>query len=463
MENKLRFAGILILVSLFVVSCKRKDNVGNGLVPESTNSNIVYTDTLTLLTRTILEDSIITSELSYNVLGTSDNNTFNLTHATVSAQYLLPRDNFTFGGATKFDSAVLYLGFLAADNSEGNRSFGDISTAQRFSVHELNSALDATRSYYSNSFINYSPVSVGSWNGILNLKDSIPIILGSKSSKIPPALRFKLDDTWAKSKLFNAPGTAFSTNTDFLNYFKGLAITSEGVLSGNGGFVYVNLKTTNKSNAPTGAALVVYYNDSLSVSFTVGTTSRRITTYNHTLPTPPLTSLPQDYAYPGTHLNADTCFIQSMGKYKMRIQIPYLYELVKKYKNIAINSAELIMKPYGSWLNADFYAPTSLRLLQPNATTGRNDFIKDIFYSGSSPLNPYYGGYYNTTSGEYRFNFTLHLQELINDYKATGSTDKNRGLYLIIPTDNPIAASHVVMDTRKGLGIKLKLYYTTQN
>ncbi|MCX6189853.1 MAG: DUF4270 family protein [Bacteroidetes bacterium] len=463
MENKLRLLGLLVLVSLCLNSCKRKDNVGNGLAPEASNSNIVYTDTLTLLTRTVLEDSIATSELSYNVLGTSDNSVFNLTHASVSAQYFLPRDNFSFGGATKFDSAVLYVGFLANDNTEGNRSFGDITSPQRFSIHELSEVLESSRSYYNNSFIKYDAFSLGSFNGKINLTDSISIVLGSSSKKIPPCLRFKLDDTWAKNKLFNAPSSAFSTNADFLTYFKGLTIASEGVLGGSGGFVYVNLKPLTKSNANTGAALVVYYNDSLSVSFNVSSSARRLNTYSHSIPSAPPFSIPQTYANPGNSFNADTCFIQSMGKYKMKILIPYLYELVKEHKNIAINSAELVVKPYASTLSTNFYAPSILRLLQPNAVTGRNDFIKDIFYAGTTPLNSFYGGSYNMTTGEYRFNFTLHMQELLNDYKATGSKEKNRGLYLIIPTDNPIAASHVIMDTHKGSGIKLEIYYTIQN
>lgn len=465
MENKQRFAGLFLFLFVLIAasSCKRKDNVGNGLVPDANRSNFNFTDTLTLLTRTILEDSIVTSELSYNVLGSSDHDVFNLTHATVSAQYFLPRDNFTFGGATKFDSAVLYVSYLAADNTEGNRSFGDISVPQRFSVHELTDNLEASRNYYNNSFINYSAFALGSFNGVCNLTDSIPVVLGSSTTKIPPSLRFKLDNNWAKTKLFNAPASAFSTNSDFLNYFKGLSIVSEGALSGNGGFVYVNLKSVNKFNAPTGAALVVYYNDSLSVSFQVSNNSRRINTYSHIIPSAPPFSIPQTYAHPSNSPNADTCFIQAMGKYKMKITIPYLYELIKKNKNIAINSAELIVKPYTSSLTTDFYAPTSLRLLQPNATTGRNDFIKDIFFSGSTPINPYYGGSYNIAKNEYRFNFTLYLQELLNDYKATGNTDKNRGLFIIIPTDNPIAASHLIMDTRKGSGVKLNIYYTIQN
>ncbi len=467
MENKKKFVGFFIILFFFAVSCKRKDNVGDGLVPDARSSNIAFTDTLTLLTRTVLEDSIVTSELSYNVLGTSEHGVFDVTHATVSAQYFLPRDNFSFGGATKFDSAVLYVGFLASDNSEGNRSYGDITSPQRFNVHELTGALDATRSYYNNSFINYDALSIASFNGKLNLTDSIPIVLGKSTTKIPPCLRFKLDDTWAKNKLFNAPTTAFSTNADFLNYFKGLAITSESLSTGTGGFVYVNLKTVNKSNASTGAALVVYYNDSQVVSFTVNTSSRRVNTYSHIIPTTPPFSLPQTYANLGNHPNADTGFIQTMGKYKIKIQIPYLYELAQKGKKIAIHRAELVVTPYPNLLTANYYAPSSLRLLQPNATTGRNDFIKDIFYAGSSPLNPYYGGSYNITKNEYRFNFTLYLQELFNDFSGTGNTDKNRGLFLIIPTDNPIAAGQVMIDTRKNVkgdgGIKLNVYYTIQN
>jgi hypothetical protein len=459
MENN-RLPVFFLLGLLFIVSCKRKDNVGKGLVPDANNSSIFYTDSLTLITRTLAEDSLVTSELSYNILGTSNNSIFDQSRANVSAQYSLPRDNFSFGGATKFDSAVLYISFLSPDASEGNRSFGDLNANQRFTIHELTDGLDASRQYYNNSAINYDALSIGSWYGKLNMFDSVPIVVGGSSTKIPPCLHFKLDQTWAKNKLFNAPASAFSTNTDFLNYFKGLSIVSEAALSpGNGGFVYVNLKPNNKFNIPNGAALVVYYNDTQAVSFTVSSKSRRVNTYVHEITQ---ASLPRTYAYTGSLSNTDTCFIQAMGRYKMKIEIPYLYDLAKDHE-IAINSAELIIKPYDNLLTPDYYAPTSLRLLQPNDSTGRNDFIKDIFFAGSSPINPYYGGTYNVSANEYRFNFTLHAQQLLNNFKATGSKAKNKGLYVIIPTDNPIAASHVVMDTRKGSGIKVRIYYTIQN
>src|SRR5207248_1785564 len=140
---------------------------------------------------------------------------------------------------------------------------------------------------------------------------------------------------------------------------KGLAITSESAFNpGNGGFVYVNPTQTNFLGNPTGAGLVIYYNDSLSVTFPVnrnnnGSSSRRVNTYYHVTTQ---TTVPHTYAYTSSLSNTDTCFIQAMGRYKMMIKIPYLYELAGKH-HIAVNSAELIVKPYTNSISSQYYAP----------------------------------------------------------------------------------------------------------
>jgi hypothetical protein len=455
--RKLTF--FLLLLTSFL-SCKRKDNTGNGLVPDASRAGLFYTDTLTLLTRTVAEDSLITSELTYNILGASNDPVFDQSRANVFLQYLLPRDNFSFSGVTKFDSAVLYLNYMT--DAEGTPYYGSLSLPQRFTVHEMQDGFDPTRMYYSNSFINYNAASIGTYYGPIRLKDSITIKSGSTTRLMGPALAIKLDDNWVKSKLILAPGPSLSSNSAFLNYLKGLAVISESAFNpGEGGFFYVNSTSTDYLGGASGAGLVIYYNDSLSVTLPVnknGTSaSRRLNTFYHPVTQP---SVPRTYAYTGSLSNTDTAFIQAMGRYKLWIRIPYLSDLAKD-QNIAVNSAELVLKPYPSGVSATYYAPPKLRLLQPDSN-GRNDFIKDLFYSGNTPLNPYYGGTYNSTTNEYHFNLTMHIQSLLNEYAATGNKSANRGLYVIIPTDNPIAASRLILDTRKGTGIKFKLYYTVQ-
>ncbi len=461
MGNKVPVYLLVFFVVVTVFSCKRADNVGNGLLPDANNSSVFYTDTLTLLTRTIREDSLVTSELTSNILGTCNDPVFGITRSNVFAQYHLPKVNFSFPTPFKFDSAVLYIGFLAKDKTEGLRSYGDITAPQRFTIHEVTDDIDPARYYYSYSNIGYDAKSIGSFNGVMNMDDSISLTLGSTSGKVVPSLRFKLDKDWVTSKIINAPSSAMVTNADFVKYLKGLAIISEGALSsGQGGFAYVNLTNLNNFNVETGAGLVIYYNDSLAVKFNcdkISGASRRVNTYFHDTVQ---ASVPRTYmAY---YANPDTCFIQSMGMYKLYIQVPHMFDLARKGR-VAIHNAELILTPYPNGVTPAFYAPLNLRLLQPNSVSYKNDFIKDIYYSGNTPLNPFYGGSYNSTTNTYHFNCTRYLQDLFNQYAAGGKPDINRGLFVIIPTDNPVSAGRLILDTRKQNGIQFKVHYTIQN
>jgi len=56
-----------------------------------------------------------------------------------------------------------------------------------------------------------------------------------------------------------------------------------------------------------------------------------------------------------------------------------------------------------------------------------------------------YGGNLDPETNTYTFHVNRHLQDLLDTYLATGEK-KDRGFYLIIPSDNPITASRLVLD-----------------
>ena len=160
--------------------------------------------------------------------------------------------------------------------------------------------------------------------------------------------------------------------------------------------------------------------------------------------------------------NFDTTFLQSMTGAKTRISIPYLFNIVRKNKDnqtipISIAKAELIIRPVAGSYGSTTPLPARLLLLKPDATTGLNASILDAF-------EPFYGGAYNATLNGYKFNITRHIQNLFIDYQRQPyGIDNNKGLFLIIPTDNPIAPSRMMVDTRKRIsnaGIEFKLYYS---
>ena len=114
-----------------------------------------------------------------------------------------------------------------------------------------------------------------------------------------------------------------------------------------------------------------------------------------------------------------------------------------------------------------YTAPSRLLLLQPSEEDGSNAFIQDlvdVLFPRSQAWVGFtsYGGSYNTIDETYSFGVTRHLQLLLDTYLNSGE-DNNRGFYLIIPSDNPVTPSRVVLDTDNSgsaKNIQLKVTYT---
>ena len=57
---------------------------------------------------------------------------------------------------------------------------------------------------------------------------------------------------------------------------------------------------------------------------------------------------------------------------------------------------------------------------------------------------------------------TREIQSILNDFNFTG-LESNHGFVVSIPSDNPLEASRLVLDSRKNEGIKLNIKYTVLN
>ncbi len=140
---------------------------------------------------------------------------------------------------------------------------------------------------------------------------------------------------------------------------------------------------------------------------------------------------------------------------KTHIRIPTLFNIAKNGKTLSIAKAEIIVRPVAGSYNVTYPLPSRLLLLQPSQTNNLNNGVLDL-------AEPFYGGNLNSITTEYKFNITRHIQNLFIDYQRKG-VDNNRGLFLIVPTDYPVAPSRIMLDTRKKIanaGIEFRLYYS---
>ncbi|MBI3234520.1 MAG: DUF4270 family protein [Bacteroidetes bacterium] len=387
-----------------------------------------------MTTYTVSEDSIRTDELSTFALGSINNDPiFGASSSNFYSHFLLPTDNWSFGNNAKLDSVVLTMAYTG-------EYYGDITSSQYFTVRELNEEITYNTNYFSNSTFQNSHL-IGLWQGVHKPTDSVAI----NSTNVDPHLRIRLADDFGKSIIAN--GKTWLDNPDFLNTFKGIAIKAENT-SNTGCQVYFN-------PASKYSAVTVYYNDTSSLSFSLysngARASARISQYKHQLNN----GIKKDI---NIKRNADTAYIQAQASTKLKIEIPHLKNLVDENKNanIVIHGAELTIKPLSGTNSNEFPYPTKLLLVKSDSL-GNNTPILDLYLTAFS--NTYIGGTYNSDKSKYTFNFLNEMQEVFKNYYK--GTNNNYGYYVLIPGDNPMTASRLVVDTRKNpKQIQFKLTYS---
>jgi hypothetical protein len=135
-----------------------------------------------------------------------------------------------------------------------------------------------------------------------------------------------------------------------------------------------------------------------------------------------------------------TTFVQALSGVKTEIQIPHLLNLAKD-GNISIQSAqiEFAVKDYNEY----FFTAPRLSLFKPYAEGSQRNFLIEDAVSSSN-----YGGTFNKSTGTYTFTITRHLQNIINAHYFN-QEDINLGLYLAVPSDQPVIGARSVIDHTK--------------
>lgn len=425
----------MFVLAILVSSCNRKkENVYFDSQGTSGYDGFAYTDSITLLSRTVREDSLKTDSLSHNLIGSINDPLFGNYAASSYFQFSLPQLNKVIS-SERLDSVVLMMQYTSSISY-----YGDLQSNVSLNVYELNEQMGSSVTH-SNQAYNYFPNAIGTFNGRFNPKDSTTIRLGNRLITAPATLKIRLSNDMA-TKLFNANNSDLSTKDNFKNFFKGIAIKPT---SSSGSIAAFNMLGAY-------SMIRIYYNDSMNSDFVVENASERFTQYE--ISNQPTAITKQKSA--SVTSNFDTCFVQAMSGAKMHIRFPNLYSLIKdKNKRVSIAKAELFIRPLIGSNSTNFALPIRLLCLQPHPTNNTNAGILDL-------AEFFYGGSYNSQSNHYKFFITRHIQSLFTDYQNKG-IDNNRGLFITIPNDFPIAPSRVMIDARKGIpngGLELKIYYT---
>ena len=445
-------AAFFFLCVSFLSSCRKYDDeIGYNLLNNTGLAEGIIVDSLRMVAYTVKEDSIRVDSLTSAILGAINDPVFGLSSSNVYVQCLLQEINIDFGIDPQLDSIVLAV----AMNKDIN-SYGDVNgSAVDIDVFKMNEQLIRSNKYYSN-YIPSVGDKVGTWNGRLNAKDTTWYNdKGELKSKVG-YMRIRLDEAFGQD-FFVA--NAYGSNESFLQFLNGLAIipNTTSLSSGQGSIVPLNLNSVDTK-------LILYFNDTLQKEFVITDKSERAMHYSTAIANSDITT---QLANPRTHYTET--YLQAMGAVKTKIEIPNLYDIVKSEGQVLINEAVLTLTVKEGSTSDAYPAPNRLLLVQPSKDdgTGENALIKDLIDVVAPASAAWvgftnYGGRLSEDGKTYTFRFNRHLQDLYNSYLATGE-EINRGFYIIVPSDNPITPSRLILDTRNDQNIqniRFKITYT---
>ena len=442
------FRSLLFALVLFMALSACKNNEGNIVITGQQKSDqltLFRTDTFTLKTSTVLEDSLPANNLTYVLFGEFHDPLLGKSKASIYAKMniLAPENNFP--NTIEPDSALLYIPLV-----DGLNFYGNSLTKQQIKIYQLDETLIGTNIYYqkqSKPKLNKN-VSTDFYGYIYQQKfDSIGYKKGKMGLK--PGLLIKLSKEFAR-QLQQMPSEAYQTNEGLLKHFSGIAILAQNdeLSPGEGGVGVLDL--ANAININYRAKILLYYNDTSTYIFGFDGRSTIINS-SETGPYPEFV----ESQLKEPNKNYNTTYVQALNGVKTKIEIPYLLNLVQSgshgENNVGINNATLRLYVDDN-TNANYFAPPRMNLFQPiSRRSDRNRLVEDAL---ASPTK--FGGVFNDKGRYYQFDITRHLQNLLND-KAFEGKDNNLGLYFAVPTDNPVIGARAAIDHSK---TKLIITYT---
>lgn len=422
-----KFFFLLSIILLSLAACKDPDEVGLNVLPPGDELNTILSDTATVITLTVPEDSLTSDELSAQLIGSINDPVFGISNASVFTEVNLEGTPI-FTNLPVADSLVLSLVYTSY--------YGDTTAFQTFNVYRLTEKFYQDSSYYSSRTFAYDPTVRGSLQ--FQPQPKSKVVVGSDT--LSARVRIPLDKSIGDSILSLYGRTELSSNSEFLNYFKGLYIQPTSVTNSNSGAVSIFSFASSK--------LILYFHDTTATgkSYEFSLAGGRVNHFEHDRTNSDVGRQLADSNY------ADSLsFVQAMCGVKTRVSFPYLKNYISNQR-IIINKAELEMQIKPGSGSVQYIPPVSILLITRNSA-GAFTFPLDYFESSG-----YFGGTINASGNGYTFNITRQLQRFLDGSVSNSDFD-------IVISGSGVLATRMILGSGKNADypMKLKLYYTKIN
>lgn len=363
--TSLSIVSAIVAVSVLFSSCKENTVIRTDVVPAVDNITVFGTDTLTLLTKTVQDDTVISNAFttSFPVYVGAGNINFDPYFGKTSSSFYFqirpPQDNYTFD-KTKYqiDSAVLILpfsGFAYGDttNSAGNQLIKAFRMKEKIYLDSIYYTYSPAKNVESVPFA-FGPINIPEL--MKSYRDST-IVAGKKR---PSHVRLRINDALMNELIDKTGGSEYTNTANFLDFFNGIYITSE---AGFGNTIpYFRLTGDDIYRK---AGILMYYHtknssglitDTLTASYPFDPTASQTKTGFYSRVTRDYAGTPVKTLFTSTANSDNTFAIQNSPGAALELRIPYAKNLPK----CIVNKAELVITQISSPLDAMFQVPTRI-------------------------------------------------------------------------------------------------------
>lgn len=387
------FTPIILAFVLFAAtlsSCTRPEHeLGLGLQPQSELLSIGQ-DTLEIILRTAVADSIRSDERGLSLLGNSFDPISGFTSAWFTSQLRLTETGFSFGENAVADSAALILRHVT------NAAYGN-SFPQQLSVEVLVDSLAIDSSYYTTDRFATTQINIAASSPPVVMHPGQDLYLGDDT--LSPQVRIPLDISFAQG-LVDADTAVYVSNDAWQKHFPGLTVKSS---SGGGGIVGLD--------GISGASVLrIYYHNTLdttSYDFAINANCARVNQFSHQWSTE-FAALNDSIAIDG---DQELCLLGAAGSF-ISMTIPGIAGW-DSIPGRVINRAELFL-PVSRVNQSKLPRPTKLTAILKDPDGGFS-LAPDLFGLASN-----YGGQYDSDRGGYVLNLPRTIQQ-----RLTGVIEQN--------------------------------------
>jgi hypothetical protein len=273
MHNNSFFKTVLFFVSILVfVSCdKEYSAVGDALIGDNNFELVKYNSAVVSHNEKV--SAIKSDNLQVNALGIYDNPAFGKTVASFATQVTLASVNPTIGINPVIDSVMIdvpYFSTALSAEVNGNRTYkldsiyGLALAKIKLSVFEsgryMGTQSGTPQTFYTNQNTEFDNLKMGNrLNDDVNKAQNDEFLFSPKEHRFistsstgvsttdrkPPSMRLKLNATFFRNKILNAPSGSLTTNDVFVNYFKGLYFKVEQSGADKGSLALINFAKGN--------------------------------------------------------------------------------------------------------------------------------------------------------------------------------------------------------------------------